>query len=53
VKNLLGCEGQSFLLFGMLACLKQGEWYLEDLDADVKLDFQDLEGKVRFPLVCF
>ena len=38
IKNLLGYEGRTFYLFGMLAQLKQGEWYLEDLDADVRLD---------------
>lgn len=41
VKNLLGYEGNSFYLFGMLSQLKQGEWYLEDLDADVRLDLSE------------
>jgi DNA polymerase epsilon subunit 2 len=41
IKNLLGYEGRTFYLFGMLAQLKQGEWYLEDPDADVRLDLSD------------
>lgn len=41
IKNLLGYEGRVFYLFGMLAQLKQNEWYLEDLDADVRLDLSD------------
>lgn len=42
IKNLLGCHGQQFLLFGMLAALKHGVWFLEDLDADVEIDLSDL-----------
>jgi DNA polymerase epsilon subunit 2 len=30
-----------FNLFGFISQLQQGRWFIEDLDADVELDFTD------------
>ena len=42
IKNLVGCYGQQFLLLGMLTRLQNGQLFLEDLDADVRLDLSDV-----------
>ena len=54
IKNLLGCEDQHFLLFGMLSQLQPGRFYLEDLDADVELVLDHAEiGSGLFTETCF
>ncbi|PWZ02294.1 DNA polymerase epsilon, subunit B [Testicularia cyperi] len=40
-KNLLGRQGQRFLLFGILSTSSDGRYELEDLDGVVGLDLQD------------
>ncbi|EPQ28615.1 uncharacterized protein PFL1_03918 [Pseudozyma flocculosa PF-1] len=40
-KNLLGRQGQRFLLFGMLSTSHDGRYVLEDADGSVGLDLQD------------
>lgn len=45
IKNLLGRQGNHFLIFGLLARMEDGAFYLEDLDDKVELD---LSEAVRF-----
>lgn len=49
VKNLLGRQGQRFMLFGLLARMEDGSYYLEDLDDKVQLDLTDAVSK--YPVI--
>ncbi|KAL8292520.1 hypothetical protein RQP46_001132 [Phenoliferia psychrophenolica] len=42
IKNLLGRQGSHFLIFGCLARMEDGAFYLEDLDDKVELDLSDV-----------
>ncbi len=48
-KQLLGCSGKRFLLFGMLIHSKEGKLCLEGVDGVVELDFSQLVGSGFFP----
>ncbi|KAI5478607.1 DNA polymerase epsilon subunit 2 [Pseudohyphozyma bogoriensis] len=41
IKNLLGRQGNHFLIFGLLARMEDGAFYLEDLDDKVELDLSE------------
>lgn len=41
IKNLLGRQGGHFLIFGLLARMEDGAFYLEDLDDKVELDLSE------------
>jgi DNA polymerase epsilon subunit 2 len=41
IKNLLGRQGSHFLIFGLLARMEDGAFYLEDLDDKVELDLSE------------
>ena len=54
IKTRLGQEGEKFVFFGMLSQLKEGSWYLEDLDDRVELDLSETELKMGlFTETCF
>lgn len=54
IKTRLGQEGEKFVFFGMLSQLKEGKWFLEDLDDRVELDLSEAELKMGlFTETCF
>lgn len=54
LKNLQGCGGGSFLLFGMLFKSSEGSWILEDMDSDIQLDLSNaVFGEGIFAEGCF
>ena len=54
IKTRLGQEGKKFVFFGMLSQLKEGKWFLEDLDDRVELELQGTELRMGlFTETCF
>ena len=50
IKNLLGRQGGHFLIFGLLARMEDGAFYLEDLDDKVELDLTQAVRPSSLPL---
>ena len=48
IKTRLGQEGESFVFLGMLSQLKEGRYWLEDLDDRVELDLSAVESRMGF-----
>ncbi|KAJ3225795.1 DNA polymerase epsilon subunit 2 [Clydaea vesicula] len=55
IKNLIGCQGNEFLIFGMLTEMVEGKIHLEDPDAYVELSFNEIseKGPGVYTLNCF